>query len=66
MADRVETYGVSDTVCHAFLSSFTVYRQNRRDIVLMCQGLKRDDFRFDVVNFPFVHCDVPRCPSYGF
>ena len=26
---------------------------------------KRDDFDFDIVNFPFLECDVSRRPSYG-
>ena len=26
---------------------------------------KRDDFNFDIVNFPFLDCDVPRRPSDG-
>ena len=26
---------------------------------------KRDDFDFDIVNFPFLEGDVPRRPSYG-
>ena len=26
---------------------------------------KRDDFDFDIVNFPFLHGDVPGRPSYG-
>ena len=26
---------------------------------------KRDDFEFDIVNFPFLDGDVPRRPSYG-
>ena len=26
---------------------------------------KRDDFNFDIVNFPFLDDDVPRRPSYG-
>ena len=26
---------------------------------------KRDDFDFDIVNFPFLDCDVPRTTSYG-
>ena len=26
---------------------------------------KRDDFDFDIVNFPFLDDDVPRCPFYG-
>ena len=26
---------------------------------------KRDDFKFDIVNFPFLDSDVPRRPSYG-
>ena len=26
---------------------------------------KRDDFNFEIVNFPFLAGDVPRSPSYG-
>ena len=26
---------------------------------------KRDDFDFEIVNFPFLVCDVPRSTSYG-
>ena len=26
---------------------------------------KRDDFNFEIVNFPFLGGDVPRSPSYG-
>ena len=26
---------------------------------------KRDDFNFEIVNFPFLDEDVPRSPSYG-
>ena len=26
---------------------------------------KRDDFDFDIVNFPFLDGDIPRRPSYG-
>ena len=26
---------------------------------------KRDDFNFEIVNFPFLDIDVPRSPSYG-
>ena len=26
---------------------------------------KRDDFNFEIVNFPFLDGDVARCPSYG-
>ena len=26
---------------------------------------KRDDFNFDIVNFPFLDSDVPQRPSYG-
>ena len=26
---------------------------------------KRDDFDFDIVNFPFLYGDVPRSASYG-
>ena len=27
--------------------------------------VKRDDFNFEIVNFPFLDGDVPRTPSYG-
>ena len=26
---------------------------------------KRDDFNFEIFNFPFLDGDVPRAPSYG-
>ena len=26
---------------------------------------KRDDFNFEILNFPFLDGDVPRSPSYG-
>ena len=26
---------------------------------------KRDDFNFEIVNYPFLHGDVPRSHSYG-
>ena len=26
---------------------------------------KRDDFNFEIVNFPFLDCDVPHSTSYG-
>ena len=26
---------------------------------------KREDFDFDIVNFPFLDEDIPRAPSYG-
>ena len=26
---------------------------------------KRNDFNFEIVNFPILHIDVPRSPSYG-
>ena len=26
---------------------------------------KRDDFNFEIVNFPFLDGDVPRSPSYS-
>ena len=26
---------------------------------------KRDDFNFEIINFPFLDGDVPRSPSYG-
>ena len=27
--------------------------------------IKRDDFKFEIVNFPFLDGDVPPSPSYG-
>ena len=26
---------------------------------------KRDDFNFEIINFPFLEGDIPRSPSYG-
>ena len=35
------------------------------DIVSSKMYDKRDDFNFEIVNFPFLDEDVPRSPSYG-
>ena len=35
------------------------------DIVSSKSYDKRDDFNFEIVNFPFLDGDVPRSPSYG-
>ena len=35
------------------------------DIVSTKIYYKRDDYNFDIVNFPFIEGDVPRRPSYG-
>ena len=35
------------------------------DIVSTKINDKRDDFNFDIVNFPFLDSDVPKRPSYG-
>ena len=35
------------------------------DIVSTKIYVKRDDFDFDIINFPFLDGDVPRSPSYG-
>ena len=37
----------------------------RNDIVSTKIYDKRDDFNFDIANFPFLDGDVPRRPSYG-
>ena len=52
---------VSDTEA-AFLDlNLSIYY----DIVSTKINNKRDDFNFDIVNFPFLDGDVPRRPSYG-
>ena len=35
------------------------------DIVYFKTNDKRDDFDFEIVNFPFLDGDVPRSTSYG-
>ena len=35
------------------------------DIVSSKNNDKRDDFNFEIVNFPFFDGDVPSSPSYG-
>ena len=35
------------------------------DIVSIKIYDKRGHFEFEIVNFPFLDCHVPRCPSYG-
>ena len=51
----------SDTE-HAFLDlNLSIHN----DIVSPKIYDKRDDFNFDIVNFPFLDGDVPQRPSYG-
>ena len=38
---------------------------NRKVLLRLYFFDKRDDFDFDIVNFPFVDGDVPRSTSYG-
>ena len=38
---------------------------NRNGIVSSKIYDKRDDFSFEIVNFPFLDGDVPHSPSYG-
>ena len=51
----------SDTEA-AFLD---LYLSIHNDTVSTKKYDKRDDFNFDIVNFPFFDGDVPRRPSYG-
>ena len=38
---------------------------SHNDIVITKIYDKREDFNFDIVNFPLLDGDVPQCPSYG-
>ena len=38
---------------------------NQTDIIKSKIYDKRDDFNFEIVNFPILDGDVPRSPSYG-
>ena len=49
MADCVDSPR-NNTVCHVFLSSFTVYRHKRRNGVLVCQKVLTHQTRFDVAS----------------
>ena len=51
----------SDTVA----SFFNLHLSNSNDIVSTKIYDKRDDFDFEIVNFPFLDRDVPRSTSYG-
>ena len=45
-----------------------LYKLNSADIEapgLELVNNKRDDFNFEIVNFPVLDADVPRSPSYG-
>ena len=45
---------------------FFTCEQHKRYKLWSCQIYdKRDDFNFEIVNFPFLDGDVPRNPSYG-
>ena len=41
-----------------------LYLSISHDIVSTKINDKRDDFDFEIVNFPFLDCDVPRSTSY--
>ena len=42
-----------------------IYPAIHNDTVSTKINDKRDDFDFDIVNFPYLDGDVPRRPSYG-
>ena len=47
------------------LQSFNLITSISNDIVSTKIYDKRDDFNFEIVNFPFLDGDVPRSTSYG-
>ena len=51
----------SDTVAVLLDLNLSIHN----DIVSTKMYDKRDDFNFDIVNFPFLDGDVPQRPSYG-
>ena len=51
----------SDTQTAFFDLHLSIYN----DIVSTKIYEKRDEFDFEIVNFPFLDCDVPRSISYG-
>ena len=52
-------------VCHLSYVLFDLNMSITNGIVSSKIYDKRDDFNFEIVNFPFLDGDVPRSPSYG-
>ena len=51
---------------HFFFSSLSFYHLAISDGFVKTKSFyKRDDFDFDIVNFPFLDGDVPRSTSFG-
>ena len=48
-----------------YISSFGLELVNKNGIVSSKIYDKRDNFNFEIVNFPFLDGDVPRSSSYG-
>ena len=61
MLSTLHTANTSDTLA-AF---FDLHLSISNDIISTKIYDKRDDFDFEIVNFPFLDGDVPRCTSYG-
>ena len=57
---QINKANISDTEA-VFRLNFSIHN----DIVSTKIYNKRDDFNFDIVNFPFLDGDVPQRPSYG-
>ena len=58
---QLNTANTSDTKA----SFFNLHLSISNDIVSTKIYDKRDDFDFEIVNFPFLEGDVPRSASYG-
>ena len=58
---QLNTANVSDTEA----SFFYLHSSISDGFVQIKIYIKRDDFDFDIVNFPFLDGDVPRSTSYG-
>ena len=56
----------SDRECLAFAATSFDLHLSIANIFVSCKIYdKRDDFDFDIVDFPFLDVDVPRRTSYG-
>ena len=58
---RVNKANTSDTEAAFLELHFSI----SNDIVSTKMYAKRDDFDFEIVNFPFLDGDIPRCTFYG-
>ena len=69
-ADVIDAFNTTSKYLYDILNINNVYFDNMVNQICLSElqlnkANKRDDFDFEIVNFPFLDGDVPRSTSYG-